>query len=131
MNYGDKLLNDIGGFIRLFAPYCRDSETLDQLHRMLGNRGTWTNAHDLFDHIRRKTLKAERAKKHALICQYLFEEICAKTLYNLSGKSAPFDADSPYWIIPNAIYFARAVGVADAEIVNIVAANPAVQGPER
>lgn len=131
MNYGDKLLKDISGFIRLFAPYCRDRETLDQLHRMLGNRGKWAKAHDLFDHIRNKTLKAERAKNHVLICQYLFEEICAKNLYNLSGKSAPFDADSPYWIIPNAISFARAVGVADAEIVNIIAANPAVQGPER
>ncbi|HEX9391164.1 MAG TPA: hypothetical protein VF928_07615 [Usitatibacteraceae bacterium] len=122
MNYGGKLPNDIDGFIRLFVPHCHDSETLDQLHRMLGNRGTWAKAHDLFNQIRNKTLKAERAKDHILICQYMFEEICAKTLYNLSGKSAPFDADSPYWIIPNAISFARAVGVADTEVIKVVAA---------
>lgn len=127
MNYGGKLLNDIDGLIRLFTPHCHDSKTLEQLRRMIGNRGTWANAHDLFDQIRRKTLKAERVKDHPQICQYMFEEVCAKAMYNLSGNSAPFDADSPYWIIPNALTFARALGISDAEVLRVVAAQPGSQ----
>ena len=42
-----------------------------------------SNAHALFDRIRQKTLVAERAGESDLAAQYLFEEICAKTLYNL------------------------------------------------
>ena len=122
MNYGDKVLNDMDGLIRLFSSHCRDRDTLDQLHRMIGNDKSWSRAHDLFSQIRRKTLKAEQAGDQFLTCQYLFEEIIAKTLYNLSGESAPFDADSPYRIIPNAIAFARRVGVQDAEVINVVAA---------
>jgi len=50
----------------------------------------------------------------------LFEEICAKTLYNLSGAPAPFDPDSPYWIVPNAFALARRVGIEPAEILAVV-----------
>lgn len=51
--------------------------------------------------------------------QYGFEEICAKTLYNMSGHVPggewpyPFDDDSPFWVVPLAVGFARALGVAD------------------
>jgi hypothetical protein len=89
---------------------------------MIGSRKSWKQAHRLFDRIRAKTLKAERAGDRTLICQYLFEEICAKTLYNLSGESAPYDADSPYWVVPNAVALARTKGVPDAEVVGIIAA---------
>jgi hypothetical protein len=54
----------------------------------------------------------------------LFEESCAKTLYNLSGESAPFDADSPYWIVPSAFALARRVGIDDSEILAVVAVQP-------
>jgi hypothetical protein len=122
MNYGEKVLDDMDGLIRLFSPHCRDRATLDELHQMIGSRDLWPRAHDLFDRIRAKTLKAERAGDDTRACQYLFEEICAKTLYNLSGESAPFDADSPYWIIPNAIAFARRIGIVDNEVIGVVAA---------
>jgi hypothetical protein len=122
MNYGEKVLDDMDGLIRLFSPHCADRATLDELHRMIGNQSSWSKAHGLFDRIRVKTLEAERGGDGTLACQYLFEEICAKTLSNLSGEPAPFDADSPYWLIPNAIAFARRVGIRDSEVIRVVAA---------
>jgi len=122
MNHGEKVLDDMDGLVRLFSPHCNERETLDQLYTMIGDRKSWSKAHDLFDRIRRKTLKAEHGRDDVRACQYLFEEICAKTLYNLSGESAPFDADSPYWVIPNAIAFARRLGLSDADVIKVVAA---------
>jgi hypothetical protein len=53
--------------------------------------------------------------------QYSFEDICAKTLFNLANTDAPFDSDSPYFVIPFALDLARAVGIEDEEVVQIVA----------
>jgi len=120
MNYGGKVLDDMAGLIRLLSPHCKDRETIDVLAAMVSDRRKWPRAHDLFDQIRRNTLVAERAHDQKLASQYLFEEICAKTLFNLSGSSTPFDLDSPYWIIPNAITFARHIGLKDAQVIEIV-----------
>jgi hypothetical protein len=65
-------------------------------------------------------LKAERTGNSNGAAQYRFEEVCAKTLYNPSGASAPFDLDSPYWIVPNAMAFARRVGIPEAEVLACV-----------
>jgi hypothetical protein len=121
MKHGDRILEDMDRLIRLFAPHCSDCETLDELAHMIPDRTRWRRGHDLFDRIRSKTLAAESAADRRLTCQYLFEEVCAKTLYNLSGESAPFDADSPYWIIPNALSLARSLGLPDAHVVSAVA----------
>src|SRR6185503_4671314 len=112
--------------IELFAARCKDRGTLDELGAMAADRGRWSKAPGLFDRIRQKTLVAERGGDQTLTAQYLFEEICAKTLYNLSGSSAPFDADSPYWIVPNAFTLARRIGVDDSEVLSVVAVYPAV-----
>ena len=43
----------------------------------------------------------------------------AKTLYNISGHVKgkefpyPFDSDSPFWVFPIAVAFARALGIED------------------
>ena len=125
MNYRGKILNDMAGLIRLLSPHCQDRETIDALGAMVADRGKWSRAHGLFNQIRRKALAAERSLDRKLACQYSFEEICAKTLFNLSASNAPFDPDSPYWIIPNAIAFARHVGVEDAQIIKVVAPTDA------
>jgi hypothetical protein len=122
VNYGGKVLRDMEGLLQLLAPHCSDRSTIDAISRMAREHRAWPKAHDLFDQIRAKTLAADRSGDRKLICQYSFEEICAKTLYNLSLSSAPFDPDSPYWIIPNALAFARQVGVADAQVIKVVAA---------
>jgi hypothetical protein len=45
----------------------------------------WRYAHALFSRIRAKTLRADEANDQVLQQQYSFEEICAKTLFNMSG----------------------------------------------
>jgi hypothetical protein len=122
MNSGGKILADMAALIRLFSPHLSDRTTLGELQLMLEHEDRWPEAHALFGRIRAKTLLAERSQNRALACQYLFEEICAKSLYNLSDQPAPFDADSPYWIIPNAITLARALGLPDFAVINLVAA---------
>lgn len=117
MNYRGAITKDIGRLLDLFSPHCAERETFDWLRGAIADQGKWHQARRVFNQIRNKSLKAERTGNTAATAQYLFEEICAKTLYNLSGASAPFDADSPYWVPPNAIAFGRRIGINEAEVV--------------
>jgi len=47
------------------------------------------------------------------MAQHAFEEICAKTLYNLTREPAPFDPDSPFWVLPLAVGLGFRLGVTD------------------
>ena len=96
----------IGEMVDYFIPHCSDVSTLSELRAMAADRNLWRKGHDLFDRIRTKTLKADQDGNTRLQHQYSFEEISAKTLYNLSGYPAPFDDDSPFWVIPIALGFA-------------------------
>ena len=117
MNYRGAITTDIERLLELFSRHCTDRESLDELLVVVRNPSQWHTAHGLFQRIRKKTLVAERSKNGTAIAQCLFEEICAKTLYNLSGEPAPFDADSPYWVVPNAIALGRHVGVAESAVL--------------
>jgi hypothetical protein len=121
MNRGGRIVDDMKRLVSLFAALCSERRTLDELAHMLMDDKQWTKAHDLFDRIRAKTLVADRNRDRTLAIQYSFEEICAKTLYNLSYSSAPFDADSPYWIVPNAFALARTLKIDDSRVLAIVA----------
>ena len=114
------MIQDIRLLIQLFGPHCADTDTFFRLRQMMDDRGAWHRAHDLFQDIRRKTLKAGRAEDNAAVTQYMFEEVCAKSLYNLTRGSAPFDPDAPYWIVPNALALAKVLGIDTAEVVAIV-----------
>jgi hypothetical protein len=104
------------------APRCSDRSSMDEIAGLLSaGRAQWQQAHALFDRIRLKTLDADRRGDKLLQAQYSFEEVCAKTIYNFSRHPAPFDADSPYWIIPNAVALARELQVDDTEILRMIA----------
>ena len=120
MNYGGKIVADMAGLLTLFAPHCDDRSTLDELQSLLGDHARWRHGHNLFGRIRDKTLEAEQDGRDALAAQYLFEEAIAKTLYNMSGAPAPFDSDSAYWVVPNALALARALDFATSRVVDIV-----------
>jgi hypothetical protein len=122
MNYGGRIVADMGRLVALFRPLCPEHGTFDDLARMIADPKTWSKGHDLFDRIRAKTLSTERQENEKLEVQYLFEEVCAKTLYNLVYPSDPFDADSPYWIVPNAFALARALELVDSLVLKIVIA---------
>ncbi len=124
MNYGGTIVKDISRLLELFAPHCADRETLDWLHRAATDRAKWIKAHGIHSHIRSKTLKATRTGNKVAEAQYLFEEICAKTLYNLCNPPAPFDSDSPYWVVPNAAAFARRIGVSEAAVLQCLTDAP-------
>ena len=114
------MVNQIKRLGEIFIARTSDRRTLDELHRMIGERGTWHKAHDLFHRIRLKTNEAHRIGDASLEAQFCFEEVCAKTLYNLTRRPAQFDPDSPYWIVPNALMTARLLGIDEREIIAVV-----------
>jgi hypothetical protein len=105
--------------LRLFVGTCHETSTLTQLQDVLRDRDKWKHAHGLFQEIRQKALAAGTAGDERLLTQYQFEEACAKTIYNLGGFSAPFDSDSPYWVVPRALSLAKVVDVEEARIIAI------------
>ena len=111
----------IQALITVFKPHCTDCSTLTELAELAADRTRWRMGHQLFDRIRKKTLNAERSGDRVLEAQYLFEEACAKTLYNLSGQRAPFDTESPFYVIPNAFALARFLNISDSEVVRAIA----------
>lgn len=118
MNDTNTIASQMRDFIVLFKPHCSDTETFAELLELLEDKD-WGKAHALFSKIREKTLKAEKSA-HQGGWQYHFEEICAKTLYNLSDSPAPFDPDSPYWVVPFAFAFAKELKIDASKIISII-----------
>jgi hypothetical protein len=106
--------------VDLFARHSSERSTLDELQQMLPDRPAWKRAHGLFDRIRGKNLNAAKQENLLLVTQYRFEEACAKTLYNIGYHPAPFDAPSPYLVVPSAFELARLLKSDDLEIVHII-----------
>jgi len=117
---GITIIDAMKHLILIFAEKSTDRSTLDELYQMADDRSSWKHAHDLFQRIRRKTLDAERRGATVFVAQYAFEEACAKTLYNLPLSPSPFDPDSPYWIIPNALVTARYFRIDANKIISAV-----------
>jgi hypothetical protein len=105
------IITAMQGLFDVFEPLCEDKQSLQALAEMASNRDRWRDAHGLFQGIRQKTLAAEKKGDELRLAQYAFEEICAKTLYNLSGSRAPFDADSAFWVIPLATQLGAKLGL--------------------
>lgn len=114
------MIDQMRSLLQFFAAHCREVETIERLLKTIDDRASWSDAHNLFQHIRHKTLRAERASDDIGQAQYLFEEACAKSLYNLSRGAAPFDIESPFWIVPNALYLARRLNLDPVNVVNIL-----------
>ncbi len=121
MNHGGRILEAISDLAELFARHCSDRETLDALLTIVPDRGKWGSARGVVNLASKKHQRAYAAKNDLGLAQYDFEVACAKTLVNLSRPSAPFDADSPYWIVPKALVLAQRLGLAEAEITRRVA----------
>lgn len=119
MPHTNSMARAIQEMVRFFIPRCADQSTVRELDDMASDDEKWRYAHSMFSRIRDKTLRADAAKDRLLQHQYTFEEICAKTLYNMSGHIPggefpyPFDDDAPFWVIPIAVGFARALGIPD------------------
>ncbi len=113
-----KALFAIRNLATLLAARSEDTATLRTIIDFTNDQGRWQNAHGLFDQIRSKTSKALSQGDETLEAQYRFEEVCVKTLYSLGRYSAPFDPESPYWIIPNALRAGELLGFSASEILD-------------
>ncbi len=118
------MLDQMERLIETFSDLAQDRSTLDELYQMISDPSSWHKGHDLFSRIRKKTLDAVKRKDTRSSYQYSFEELCAKTIYNLTNTDAPFDSDSPYWIVPHALLLARELGIDETAITAIVTLLP-------
>jgi hypothetical protein len=99
--------------LTFFEERCEDKETLRKLITLAKDSSRRKEARAVFQEIRQKTIAAGKRKDQLSLAQYDFEEICAKTLYNLTGGPAPYDSDSPFWVLPLALELGRVLGVTD------------------
>jgi len=104
--------------LTFFEGRCEDKKTLRKLITLANDRSRRKEAHALFSEIRQKTLAAEKRNDQLAVAQYNFEEICAKTLYNMTREPAPFDPDSPFWVLPLALELGQMLGVTDTDEIS-------------
>lgn len=116
---------DIQALLDLFETQVPDKESNRLVAKFAHDKSRWYKAHGLFTTIRDRNLRAIKNGEKDKECQYCFEEACAKTLYNVTRSSAPFDPDSPYWVLKNALILAKQIGVSIEQVVEAVAPNKA------
>ena len=121
------IITEIKAMLDLFQGKVPDKDSNRLVRQFCDEKHKWVKAHGLFGTIRDRNLAAAKKGDAVHECQYCFEEVVAKTLYNLAKSGAPFDADSPYWVIKNALSLARAIGISDAEVLAIIAPNKALE----
>ena len=120
------MIPQVRQLLEVVATGVSDRDTIEELLRVIDDSRRWKEAHDLFSRIRSKTLRADQSGDRKLIAQYCFEEICAKCIYNESGEPAPFDSDSPFWVVPLALHAVRELGIDQGRVLAVVSGSPAL-----
>jgi hypothetical protein len=115
------MAEDIRALLGLFESHATDRETHGWVAALAADPAKWPDAHHVFDLVRDRTLAAITRKDLMREGQYMFEEICLKSLYNETAAEDPFDSDSPHWIIKCAIGRARQIGVPVQRVLDIIA----------
>ena len=103
-----------------FLPLCDDTDTMRRIRSIASDWHRWSDGHDIFDCVRIKLICAERKEDVLRSHQYSFEEVCVKTLYNLSDPPDPFDSDSGFWVLPIALQFAHVLQQEPFEISSLL-----------
>ncbi len=117
--------NVILPLLQLFRGRAPDPETNAWVIALATDRNKWPGAHDLFSRIRQRSLDTEDHEEGARVrwSQYVFEELCLKSLYNETHPRDPFDPSSPSFVTGFAIRLARAIGVPVPDVLGIVEAQ--------
>ena len=115
------MIDEIKLLLDLFEDKVPDKESNRLVWQFCNEKHKWIKAHGLHRTLRDRNLKAIKQGNKIKECQYRFEEVIAKTLFNLTKPNAPFDPDSPYWVIRNALSLARALDIPVEKVVEIVA----------
>ena len=105
----------------LFEERVPDKETNRLMWRLCDENHRWVEGHDVHSKLRGRNLIAIEQGNKIKECQYCFEEVIAKTLFNFTDTGMPFDPDSPYWVIKNALSLAKALKIPSEKVVEIVA----------
>jgi hypothetical protein len=130
MGYEVGMQSTILALLRLFREGARDTETNAWTTELVADRDKWPRAHDLFDLVRKRLLAATQdggrplpadQVDNATACQYSFEELCLKAVFNETDTQCPFDSCSPFWVAGSAIYLARALGVPVSAVIAVIA----------
>lgn len=114
------IITEIKLLLDLFESKVPDKDSNRLVWKFCDEKERWINAHGLHSTIRERSLKAIKQGNKIKEAQYRFEEVVAKTLFNLTKATAPFDAGSPYWIIKNALVLAKALDIPTEKVVEIV-----------
>lgn len=123
------VLQQMGRLMEAFATESTDRSILEQLLAIIKDRSRWPSAKGVFDQIRSKARQAAKANDQVLDAQYRFEEACAKTIYNFSGSGAPFDEESPYWVVPAALIAESQGAVPTGTVLRILVEQKIVTSP--
>jgi hypothetical protein len=115
------IVNDIKLLLDLFEKEVPDIDSNRLVRKFCDDKARWYDAHGLFKTLRDRNLKAIKQCNKAKECQYCFEEVVAKTLYNLTRSSAPFDPDAPYWVLKNAFVLAESLNMPPEKIIELIA----------
>ncbi|QDU19735.1 hypothetical protein [Urbifossiella limnaea] len=114
----------ITDLLRVFVGRVPDAESHARVAELAATPARWSAGHAVFDEIRRRLLAAMKAKDVPRECQHHFEESCCQALYNATAPADPFDPGSAFFVAPQALGLARAVGVPAAEVVAVLAPEP-------
>ena len=114
------VIEEIQLLLDLFHDLVPDQESNRLVWKFCEEKHRWVKAHGLFTTIRQRNLKAVKEENKLKEVQYCFEEVVAKTLYNLTRSEAPFDPDSPYWVIKNALRLAQLLNLPAEKVNEIV-----------
>jgi hypothetical protein len=106
--------------LKLFEDCSPDKETHEWVWELVANEKNGIKAHDLFDLLRRRSLKYKGSADCRGV-QYAFEELCLKTVFNETDTKVPFDTNSSFWLAGSAFHFARRAGVPIDFVLAIIA----------
>lgn len=114
------IIEEIKLLLDLFENEVPDKDSNRLVWKFCDEKHRWIKAHGLHSTLRDRNVKASKQGNLIKEAQYCFEEVVSKTLFNLTKSSAPFDPDSPYWVIKNAFALAKALNIPSEKVVEIV-----------
>jgi hypothetical protein len=105
----------IARLLELFRDRVPDTESFARVFELATTSERWSAAHAVFDEIRHRLLAA---RDQPYGCQYAFEELCCKSMYNAASPDDPFDPSSPFFVAGAAFELAQRVGVSIDTVVS-------------
>jgi len=117
----------IVALLNLFRAKVADRESAAHIAELAATPARWSAAKDVFREIRDRLLQLHLGNQHAKTtlrgAQYVFEELCCKSLYNATYPKDPFDPSSPFSVAPAAVRLARALGMPDRAVADVLVAD--------